>query len=146
MADDEIIVLDSASHSSMTNGLICHLPFVCSKSYPGNAIENHANHWAESTFFVVDNMDDEDSNNDIPVTVFPKTKSNYIQESLVANIRDLVSSSYHIGEGAFKLRVWRNHVFKDFCEKMEIPRNQRRNWTKLICWILWWSSCGLGSP
>ena len=126
MADDEIIVLDSASHSSMTNGLICHLSFVWSKKYPANAIENHASHWAESTFFVVDDMNDEDSNNDIPVIVFPKTKANYIQESLVANIKDLVSSSCHIGEGTFKLRVWRNHVFKDICKKMKIPRNQRQ--------------------
>ena len=124
MVDDEVIVLDdSASHSSMTNGLICP---ICNKRYPGNAIENHASHCAESIFFVVDDMNDEDADNDIPEIVFPKTKSNYTQESLVAKIKDLVSSSCHIGEGAFKLRVRQNHVFKDFCEKMESPRYQRQ--------------------
>ena len=124
MVDDEVIVLDdSASHSSMTNGLICP---ICNKRYPGNASENHARHCAESTFFVVDDMNDEDADNDIPEIVFPKTKSNYIQESLVAKIKDLVNSSCHIGENAFKLRVRRKHVFKDFCEKMESPRYQRQ--------------------
>ena len=123
LAGDEVIALDSASYSSMTNGLTCP---ICNKRYPGNAIENHESHWAESNFFVVDDMNDEDTNNDISVIIFPKTKSNYIQESLVAEIKDLVSSSCHIGESAFQLRVWWNHVFKDFCEKMKIPWYKRQ--------------------
>ena len=58
--------------------------------------------------------------------VFSKTKSNYTQESPVAKIKELVSSSCHNGEGTFKLRVQRNHVFNDFCEKMESPWYQRQ--------------------
>ena len=86
----------------MTNGLICP---ICNKSYPGNAIENHASHCVESTFFVVDDMNNEDTDNDIPAIVFPKAKSNYTQESLVSKIKDLVSSSCHIGEDAFNLSL-----------------------------------------
>ena len=71
----------------------------------GNAIENYASHCAESTFFVADNMNDEDTQNNIPEIVFPKTKSNYTQETLAAKIKDLFSSSCHIGKGTFKLRV-----------------------------------------
>ena len=124
LADDEVIVLDdSASHSFMTNGLICP---ICNKRYPGNAVENHTGHCAESTFFELDDMNEEDTDNDIPEIVFSKTKSNYTQESLVAKIKELVSSSCHIGEGTFKLRVQRNYVFKDFCDKMESPRYQRQ--------------------
>ena len=71
-------------------------------------------------------MNDEYTNNDIPEKVFSNIKSNYTQEILVVKIKDFVSSSCHIREGAFKLRVRRNHVFKDFCEKMESPRYQRQ--------------------
>ena len=53
----------------MTNGLICP---ICNKRYPGNAIENHASHCAESIFFVVDDMNDEDADNDIPEIVFQR--------------------------------------------------------------------------
>ena len=35
-------------------------------------------------------------------------------------------TSHCIGEGAFKLRVRQNHVFKDFFEKMESPQYQRQ--------------------
>ena len=42
-------------------------------------------------------MNDEDTNNDIPEIAFPKTKTNYKQESLVEKIKDSVSSSCHIG-------------------------------------------------
>ena len=74
LADDEVIVLDdSTSHSFMANGLICP---IYNKRYPGNAIENHASHCAESTFLELDDMNDEDTENDIPEIVFPKTKSN----------------------------------------------------------------------
>ena len=100
MADDEVTVLDdSTSHSSITNGLICP---ICNKRYPGNAIVNHASHCAESTFFELDDMNDEHTDNNIPEIVFPKTKSNYIQESLVAKIKELVSSSCHIGKEPLK--------------------------------------------
>ena len=68
LADDEVIVLDdSASHSSMANGLIYP---ICNKRYPGNSIENHASHCAESTFFVVDDMNDEDANNETQLVFF----------------------------------------------------------------------------
>ena len=71
-------------------------------------------------------MNDEDTNNDIPEIVFPKTKTNYTQESLVEKIKDSVSSRCHVGEGAFKLRVRRNYVFKDFWDKMETQWHQRQ--------------------
>ena len=59
---------------------------------------NHASRCAESTFFELDDMNDEDTDNDIPEIVFSKIKSNYTQESLVAKIKELVSSSCHIGK------------------------------------------------
>ena len=65
-------------------------------------------------------MNDEDTNNDIPEVVFPKTKTNYTQESLVEKIKDSVSSSCHIGEAR------RNYIFKDFWDKMESPWYQRQ--------------------
>ena len=43
-------------------------------------------------------MDDEDTDNDITEIVLPKTKLNYTQDSLVAKIKELVSSSCHIGK------------------------------------------------
>ena len=122
----EVVLDSSASHSSMTNGLIYP---ICNQRCPGHAIENHANHCAESTFFELDDMNDEGTDNDVPEIIFPKTKSIYTKESLAANIKNLVSSSWHTAEGAFKF--WRNHVFKRFCEKMESPRYQRQFWQNI---------------
>ena len=59
-------------------------------------------------------MNDEDTGNDIPKIVFLKTKSNYTQESLVAKIKELVSSVCHIEEGAFKLRSPTKSCFQRF--------------------------------
>ena len=58
---------------------------------------NHASRCAESTFFELDDMNDEDTDNDIPEIVFPKIKSNYTQESLVAKIKELVVLAVILG-------------------------------------------------
>lgn len=90
LAMSEVVLDGSASHSSMTNGLIYP---ICNKRCPGHAIENHANHCAESTFFELDDMNDEGTDNDVPEIIFPKIKSIYTKESLAANIINLVISS-----------------------------------------------------
>ena len=79
LADDEVIVLDdSASHSFMTNGLICP---ICNKRYPGNAVENHTGHCAESTFFELDDMNDEDTDIVFSKSIFKDQVKLYTRES-----------------------------------------------------------------
>ena len=101
--------------------LICP---VCSKPFPTEEIEKHASDCAASKYPLVFESDISD-NNDMELPVLLERKE-IVVTNICESLKDIVGKCAVDQSHAIKIKVRRNYIFSDFCERIEKPWIQNK--------------------
>ena len=103
----------------------CILCPICSIEVSCDQIETHADNCAKESFPVIIESDSDESmpEEDLPVVSLEREVPGH---NIIETLKSLIDTCQIDKRSALKLRIRRNFVFQDFCEKMSLSWTQRR--------------------